>query len=184
MQTLRSKTVAAAITLTTMVPAFAYYQSGHDAGVDYARVEHVVPLTRISQTPVSREECWDQPVTYTRTPQYPPAHSYTPTIAGGIVGAIVGNQFGSGSGKDWATVAGATLGASMGRDYTTRRAYRAGTSYTTTEHHCRMVTDYREEELQDGYLVTYSYNGRQFETRMDHHPGDRIKVKIDIVPVQ
>ena len=70
--------------------------------------------------------------------------SYTPIILGGIIGAVAGNQFGSGSGQDWATVAGTTLGASIGNDYSNRR-YTAARSYTTTERRCRVVNDYPQE---------------------------------------
>ncbi|MFT4583201.1 MAG: hypothetical protein ACI915_002368 [Gammaproteobacteria bacterium] len=54
-------------------------------------------LTDIVTIPVTCEQCREEPVTY-----FQPAlqtHSYMPTIVGGIVGAVVGNQFGSGSGR-------------------------------------------------------------------------------------
>ncbi|MFP6682277.1 MAG: glycine zipper 2TM domain-containing protein, partial [Gammaproteobacteria bacterium] len=105
-------------------------------------------------------------------------------IVGGIIGAVVGNQFGSGSGRDWATVAGTTLGASIGSDYNNRRHYTAGRSYTTNERSCRIVRDHQQEERADGYLVTYTYNGRRYKTRTENHPGDRIKVRLDVTPVE
>jgi len=150
---------------------------------DYAAVTEVKMRTRIVSVPVSREECWEEPVTHYQ----PPAagvRSYTPTILGGIIGAVVGNQFGSGSGQDWATVAGTTLGASIGNDYSNRRVYAAARSYTTIEQRCRVVNDYQQEERADGYWVTYTYNGRQYETQTSHHPGDRIKVRVDVSPVE
>jgi uncharacterized protein YcfJ len=150
---------------------------------DYAAVDEVKMRTRIVNVPVSREECWEQPVTHYQPPAYGGAPSYTPIILGGIIGAVVGNQFGSGSGQDWATVAGTTLGASIGNDYSNRR-YAAARSYTTTEQRCRVVNDYQQEERADGYLVTYTYNGRQYETQTSHHPGDRIKVRVDVSPAE
>ena len=33
-----------------------------------------------------------------------------------------------------------------------------------------------------GYDVTYEYAGRQFVTRTDYHPGDRIRVRVDVRP--
>ena len=32
------------------------------------------------------------------------------------------------------------------------------------------------------YDVTYEYNGRQYTRRMDYHPGDRIRVRVDVSP--
>ncbi len=162
-------------------PVLANHALGSSqTNVDYAVVDHVKTLTRIVNVPAAREECWEEPVTRYQ----PPTYSYTPTIVGGIIGAVVGNQFGRGSGRDWATVAGTTLGASLGHDYGNRRAYAAGRSYTTIEQRCRIVSDYRQEEQADGYLVTYSYNGRQYKSRVAHHPGERIKVRVDITPAQ
>jgi uncharacterized protein YcfJ len=151
---------------------------------DYAVVERVEMLTRIVDVPVPREECWEVPVTYYQPPPQPGVHSYTPMIVGGIIGGVVGNQFGSGSGRDWATVTGATLGASVGSDYNNRRAYAPGRSYTSNERRCRIVNDHQQEERADGYLVTYTYNGRHYETRTPNHPGDRIKVRFDVSAVE
>ncbi len=151
---------------------------------DYAAVEKVKMLTHIVNVPVSREECWEEPVTHYQPPVHTGAHSYTSTIVGGIIGAVVGNQFGSGSGRDLATVAGTTLGASIGNDYNNRRAYTAGRSYTTNERRCRIVNDHQQEERADGYLVTYTYNGRRYNTRTENHPGDRIKVRLDVTAVE
>ena len=147
-------------------------------------VEQVKMLTHIVNVPVSREECWEEPVTYYQPPAHTGAHSYTPTLVGGIIGAVVGNQFGSGSGRDWATVAGTTLGASIGSDYNNRRTCTAGRSYTTNERRCRIVNDHQQEERADGYLVMYTYNGRRYKTRTENYPGDRIKVRLDVTPVE
>jgi hypothetical protein len=32
------------------------------------------------------------------------------------------------------------------------------------------------------YDVTYEYAGRQYVTRTDHHPGDRMRVRVDVRP--
>lgn len=165
------------------LPAYAYETAALPAPFDYAVVDDVRMRTRIVNTPVQREECWEEPVTRYQPPIYRQPHSYTPTIAGGIVGAVVGNQFGSGSGRDWATIAGSALGASIGRDYTTSRAYAPARSYTTIEQRCRIVTDMQAEERPDGFLVTYTYNGRRYQMITPHHPGDRIKVRVDVSPV-
>jgi hypothetical protein len=50
--------------------------------------------------------------------------SYTPIIGGAIIGGLIGNQFGKGSGKTALTAAGVVLGGSIGRDYEYSRRYR------------------------------------------------------------
>lgn len=148
---------------------------------DYATVDEVKALTRLVEVPASREECWEEPVTYS-VPSRTGAYSYTPVIVGGIVGAVVGNQFGRGSGRDWATVAGGLLGASIGRDHYYSRHYSPTHTYAAYEERCRVVTEYQQEERLDGYLVNYTYNGRQYQTRTDKHPGTRIKIRLDATP--
>lgn len=175
--------------LACLVGASPLVLAGHGATAgpseyDYAMVDEVKMLTRIVNVPVSREQCWEEPVTHYEPPAPVGAHSYTPTIVGGIIGAVVGNQFGSGSGRDWATVAGTTLGASIGSDYNNRRAYSPARSYVTHEERCRVVSEHQQEERSDGYLVTYSYNGRQYKTRTAEHPGDRIKVQVNVTPAR
>ena len=34
----------------------------------------------------------------------------------------------------------------------------------------------------NAYDVTYEYNGRQYTRRMDYHPGDRVRVRVDVSP--
>jgi len=74
------------------------------------------------------------------------------------------------------------LGASIGRD--TQRAGRYHSeSYTTTEVRCETRNDYREVERPDGYRVTYRYRDEVFVRHMDHDPGERVRVRISVQPV-
>ena len=45
---------------------------------------------------------------------------------------------------------------------------------------CRTVETGRD--LVDGYDVTYRYQNRDFTTRLASYPGDRIQVRVDVVP--
>lgn len=171
------------ITLNSLPAAAAHGKLSRATEFDYAKVDQVKMLTRIVDIPVAREECWEEPVAHYQASPHAGPGSYTSTIVGGIIGAVVGHQFGSGSGQDWATVAGATLGASLGNDYNHRRSFASGAYTTTTERHCRIVSEHQQEERADGYLVTYTYNDRQYETRTVNHPGDHIKVRVNVTPV-
>jgi len=53
--------------------------------------------------------------------------------------------------------------------------YRA----TAVQERCRTETDYRTTNRVLAYDVTYRYGGREYQTRMDHDPGNRIRVRVN-----
>lgn len=145
----------------------------------YAKVTDVEPIVRVVQVTTPRQACWEEPVTRARYPHH--GRSATPVLLGGILGGVVGNQFGGGSGKDIMTVAGALLGASIGRDAAYRQsAGQPHSTYTTTERRCETETTVHEEERIDGYYVTYRYQGKTFATRMPNDPGDRVRIRVNV----
>jgi uncharacterized protein YcfJ len=151
-------------------------QYGSAAGpqFDYAEVVRVDPIIQSYDRPVQRDQCWREPVRYR-----------TPAILGAIVGGVIGSQFGSGSGRDAATAAGALLGYSSVRDDQRRYGggyYTGGREYTRYEQRCATNTEYFREEQVTGYDVTYRYQGRIFTTVTDYHPGERIRVAVDVRP--
>jgi len=121
------------------------------------------------------ERCWNERVHHRGRPG---SDSYTPTIAGAIVGGVVGNQFGKGSGKDAMTVAGALLGASVGNDL----GKRPGRAYVSSERRCELVDNFREHEELVGYRVKYRYNGKIFHTRTPYDPGRYLDVRVSVAP--
>jgi uncharacterized protein YcfJ len=180
----RSAIISAAMLASTSV--FAYHGNGPE--YDVADVVSVDPIIEQVSEPIERQVCWNEPVTYRE-----PARGYrsnrhrsnSGAILGAIIGGVVGNQFGSGRGRDAATVAGAALGYSVARDEQRRNdRYRSGRYgervVQTQEQQCRVETDYQSEERVLGYDVAYRYNGRIYHTRTDAHPGDTIRVRVDI----
>lgn len=179
-RTLLSLGLAAGVALAGPAAAARY-----DRGVeyDYARVVSVDPIVDQYDEPIARNVCYDQPVEYYRAGGR--RSSATPAIVGAIIGGAVGNQFGSGHGRDAATVAGALLGGSIGRDNARRNGYyEPERRYTGYEERCEVRTDYRRNERVVGYDVEYEYNGRIYHTRTDSHPGRRIQVAVDVLPLR
>ena len=43
---------------------------------------------------------------------------------------------------------------------------------------CRTETNWRDTDRVMGYEVTYRYGGREYTTRMDHDPGDRMRIRV------
>ena len=46
----------------------------------------------------------------------------------------------------------------------------------------RYGEDYYGDGRVSGYDVTYEYGNRTYHTRTDHHPGDRIRIRVDVRP--
>jgi uncharacterized protein YcfJ len=145
---------------------------GYDRG-DKARVTHVEPIYRTMTVTRPERECWDEPRRHHSGHQ-----SYTSTIAGGLIGGVIGNQFGGGSGNTAMTIAGTLLGGSVGRDMGNR--YR-DVDYGYREQ-CQVVDRHYREQRIDGYEVSYRYHGRMYTTVMDHHPGKFIPVDVHVEP--
>ncbi|WP_295800329.1 hypothetical protein [uncultured Microbulbifer sp.] len=159
-------------------------ESGYYAGdgFDYAIVTGVTPIYNDVQVVEPRTRCWDQPVTYQQA-------SPAGTIIGGLIGAAVGRNAAKGRGhhrryhdhgrKAAGTVAGAAVGAMIGSAISRSNApVQHG-----TQQQCQVVEEVTTRRELIGYDVNYRYNGQEFLTRTDRHPGDRIRVRVDVTPV-
>lgn len=157
--------------------AFAGTAMADNSFYDKARVIKVKPIYEMVRVNQPVEQCWNESVEY---PGHARRDSFTPTIAGAVVGGVVGNQFGKGRGKDAMTVVGALLGGSIGNDMG-RRPHR---SYVSTERRCELIDNYTEHEELVGYRVKYKYKGKIFRTRTDTDPGRFIQVRVSVAPVE
>lgn len=163
-------------------PAHGYRAQGE---YDWAQVVRVDPLISWEERPVHRQECWDEPV-QARYERYPSRQgSDAGVVIGAILGGVVGNQFGDGRGRVATTAAGAALGGAVARDMQRGRYDDRYPEYgeTVYEQRCRNLTEHVPQERVDGYEVTYRYGGRTYQTVTDHHPGDRLQVRVDVAPV-
>jgi uncharacterized protein YcfJ len=174
--------LVAVVAFATAGSVAAQHRDGYGPEYDYARVIRVDPIIDVVERPVRRDECWEEPVTYREPVRYHDRDDRAPAVLAGIVGGVIGNQFGGGRGRDAATVAGAALGYSMARDSQRRNGsyVSGGREYTSYEERCETRTDFRRDEQIRGYDVTYRYHGRVYHTTTDYHPGDRIRVEVDV----
>jgi uncharacterized protein YcfJ len=156
---------------------------------DYAQVTHVEPRYRQVRVSVPRQEC------YTET-RYGPDRRYAPErpvaggmILGSIIGAVIGHQFGHGPERGLGTVAGAVVGGAIGHDAAQRRAggeeeggYGERSGRPVESERC--VTRYSErvEQRIEGYLVSYRYNDRNYQTDLPYDPGERLRVRVAVSP--
>jgi uncharacterized protein YcfJ len=152
-----------------------------------AKVIDVEPIVRYVDVERPREVCWKEQVHYrTHEPRHRSQRSPVPTLVGGLIGGVVGNQVGRrGHHRDALTVAGTILGAAIGHGgWNEPHEARSGHRYTTTERHCETRIEYETVERIDGYDVTYLYHGQRLHTRTDYAPGERIRVKVDVTPLE
>lgn len=135
----------------------------------YAEVLSVTEATQTVQ--VAREVCEDVPVT--RQKPVKDQNRIVGTVAGALLGGVLGNQVGGGDGKKLATVAGAAAGGYAGNKV--QQNMQAKDTYTTYEQRCRTVNEPQVKRL--GYDVSYRLGDQTGKLRMAQRPGERIPVQ-------
>lgn len=139
---------------------------------DFARVMSVMP--QVEQVNYPQQECRTEYIPVQRQQQ----RGMGGSIIGGLAGGIIGNQVGGGSGRTAATAAGAIAGAIVGD----RLENNDGA--VMTEHQpvrqCRTVDNWQSRT--NGYAVTYEYHGRTYTTVMPYDPGERMRVRVSVMP--
>ncbi|HEY0845922.1 MAG TPA: glycine zipper 2TM domain-containing protein [Noviherbaspirillum sp.] len=139
---------------------------------DTARVISVTP--QVEQVNYPQQECRTEYVPVQRQAQ----RSVGGSIIGGIAGGILGNQVGGGSGRTAATAAGAIAGAIVGD-----RLENSDTQTITEQQpvrQCRTIDNWQSRT--NGYAVTYEYRGHTYTTVMPYDPGDRLRVRVSVMP--
>ena len=180
------KRIATLIAIGAASLPVAAWSGGHRGASDgsfliQAPVTHVQPLVRVVNVSTPQEVCWDEPV-YRSANNY---RSTTPTVLGGIIGGVLGNQVTrsrSRRSQNLATAAGALLGATLGRDHA-HRNQQSAQRYISTQRLCEIQHVTHQEERIDGYRVTYEYRGRHFVTETATHPGASIPVRVEVEPL-
>ena len=124
-----------------------------------------------------REECYDADVNR----RYDTRGNNTgSTVLGAIVGGALGNQVGKGDGRKAATIAGALIGGAIGND----QARRDDRYYTDSETRCRTISERSSERRIVGYDVQYRYRGDVYSSQLDYDPGERMRVRVNVMPAE
>lgn len=112
------------------------------------------------------------------------------TVIGGLVGAALGSKVGGGSARYATAAVGSMVGGMAGREvYETAQRNKAQQARRTRVTVCDPVRNGDDNRYPasgssevSAYDVTYEYAGRQYVTRTAYHPGDRIRVRVDVRP--
>lgn len=106
------------------------------------------------------------------------------TVVGGVMGAVLGSQVGGGSGRYATSAIGTMVGGLAGREiYEASQRNRYPQQGTVTV--CDPLPPSGGGRYAGGvnaYDVTYEYAGRRYTTRTAYHPGDTIRVRVDVRP--
>lgn len=157
-----------------------HYQAETNSYSDYARVVDVDPIIRRSYTSVPEEKC-SYKRNYSERVANRRRQSIAPTLVGGLIGGLIGHQFGGGRGKTALTFAGAITGAAIADSQHSTSNRR----YTRDRYkQCRTVRHRREVTRVEGYRVTYRYKGQTFVRTMDEDPGNRVRIRVNVTPLE
>lgn len=137
----------------------------------YAQVIRVDPIYETVRTRVPEEVCGGEEIREVRG-------SNSGTVVGAIVGAALGNTVGSGDGRQAATVAGAVIGGAIGRN-----SDRPSERVIVRDAGCRVVEVEREQRRVASYDVEYVHQGQTYMSRLPYDPGDRLRVRVAVTPV-
>jgi len=116
------------------------------------------------------------------------------TVIGGVVGAVLGSKVGGGSARYATSALGSMAGGIAGRqiyEQAQRQRDRTGTvrvcdpvrvdgRYPSNSYASNGYAS--NDRAVTAYDVTYEYAGRSYTTRTSYHPGDRIRVRVDVRP--
>ncbi len=144
-----------------------------------ARVIDVQPLYETVTVNTPREVCREERYVVS-TPERRP-NGAAPFL-GAVLGGVFGHAVADGrKDKQVATAAGALIGGAVGMNMANRQPVPATNRYETRQM-CSLRDNITTEESLVGYNVRYRYQGETYMMRTDRHPGDTVRVRVDVTP--
>jgi uncharacterized protein YcfJ len=154
-------------------------ESMHFGWADVLRVD---PVYEEGQPGDAQQECYEERVEpAASTPEADDAKRTGSTLLGAIIGGIIGNRFGKGDGRKAATAAGAVAGGVVGNNIAAGSDNSHAGSRFPTQRHCRPVDGAIQRQIV-AYDVEYRYRGEIYSSRMNHDPGDRLRIRVSVTP--
>jgi uncharacterized protein YcfJ len=170
------KRIMTVLTFGISALAFSGAAVSEHGFIDQARVIEAMPLYESVAVAHPVTECWTERVSHTSQRR----GNYTAPLAGGIIGGVVGHEFGRGRGKTALTIAGTLLGASLGHEY--NGSHYRQRPVVEDVRRCETVDRYEQEQQLVGYRVKYRYEGQTYYTQTTEHPGDYLPVRVKVSP--
>ena len=123
---------------------------------DYARVLNVSPIMETIQVPVRRKDC--RPTTPTRRE----LRSHSPPM-----------------GDVQPLRSGLTLADAIRQE----RSYYFSLETAHTNRECRWIEEFETRERIVAYRVRFRYGQDTFVRRLDHDPGERLRIRVEVRPM-
>ncbi len=146
------------------MPAMANNGQAH---INYARVTYVEPIYRYVTIRKPKRHC-----SYVKGPRHQNRHRQARRFVSGE--SYRGNR----NSRRESRISTGTQGLRGNRH---NQVLSSGRHHKPRRHCVTTRVAHRERRF-DGYNVTYVYRGNTYQTRTDHHPGDRIRVKVEVRP--
>ena len=166
--------LAIATSMALLAPAaIAQPYSPRNEGVSYgyATVLRVNPTYETVRTIEQQQQCDEGGYVRERK------DTTGATLLGAVVGGALGNTVGKGDGRKAATIGGAVVGGVIGHNIA-----KNGDSNRYQDGQCHPVDVDHEDRRPAGYDVEYSYKDEVYVARMSYDPGNRIRVRVSVVP--
>jgi len=157
----------------TLALGAVHYSNAPVVGVD--------PLYETVQVNTPREICREERYAVQR-----PAPGRSPAVP--LIGAAIGGALGHTIGNDdrhenLGTVVGAVLGGAVGLSIANRPQPAYANTVYQSRQVCAVENDVHTEQQLTGYRVRYRYQGETYVMETDRHPGDTVRVRVEVTPV-
>ncbi len=166
----------------TSSPPATGAEGSHFGWADVLRVDPVYD----QETPSApQQECYEEQVPAQALADVPGNNKRTvASVFGAIIGGLLGNRVGNGNGRVAATAAGAVAGGVVGNNLAAASEQHAGEPQYITQRHCRPTGAAATSRRVIAYEVEYRYRGDVYNSRLNYDPGDRMRVRVSVTPVE
>lgn len=163
--------------------------SDDNSHYSWADVLRVDPVYNVPEQDAAKQECWEEQVPANDSSSDDSGHDSQRGMAsvfGAIIGGLIGNRVGHGRNRAVETAAGAVAGGVIGNNIAA--ANERGDSdqdepHYTVQRHCRPAEQAVQRHVV-AYDVEYRYRGDIYTARLPHDPGDRLRVRVTVTPVE
>jgi uncharacterized protein YcfJ len=159
-------------------------EATHYAWADVLRVDPVYDEATPTTATATQEDCYEEQVIEPQTGEADTGKRTGATVLGAIIGGIIGNRFGRGDGRKAATAAGVVAGGVVGNNLAASQANADNAPRYTTRRHCPGDDVKSNKRRVVAYDVEYRYRGEIYTSRMYSDPGDRMRVRVSVMPAE